>query len=157
MAGEQIVAFAHKPDEYMQEVDAFEHDRLIRNILVDCFLKKARMLGVVHRLLQVMRDMVAVVPAFHVVLRVDAGNAVFIRIARIITAYKGMLGPVTHHCDQAIQEEWNDEDHEGCRPIDKAHGNTEQNENDLSTYGTHEESLTFLPEEIRRKMIYARE
>lgn len=92
-------------------MNAVEYNCFILDVFIDCFLKIHGMFCPMHGLLFMMRDMVPIVPAFVVVLRIDAGDAVFVRISRIIMSDKSMLRPIPHHSDQAVQEEWNNKDH----------------------------------------------
>lgn len=102
----------------------------------------------VHGLLLVVGDMVAVVPAFMIVLGIDAGDAVPERVARIGRVDKGVLRPVAHHGDQPVEEEWDDEYHQRSRPVDKAHAYTKQDKEQLAAYGTIKQTLPFFAEEI---------
>lgn len=80
---EQIVAFPHQPHKDMKEMNAIKNNSIIGNICLQRLFKIERMFRPVHGLLFVVADMVAIVPTFHIISCVDAGNAVLIFITGV--------------------------------------------------------------------------
>lgn len=124
--GQQIVAFAHQPDKNVQEVNTVKNNGIAGYVLVYGFEEKFRMLCPVHGRLDVVTDVIAIIPALYIVLRIDAGNTVFVAIIRVGGIYKSMLRPVAHHGYEAVNEKWNDKHHQRGRPVDKAQNHAEK-------------------------------
>ena len=97
MLCQEVVALAHQVDVYVQEVDAIEDYCIILNVVVQGVAEVNGVLGPVHGLLFVVADVVAIVPALHIIVGIDAGNAVLIVVAGIGRVYEGVLRPVAHH------------------------------------------------------------
>ena len=117
---QQVVTATHQIDEYMQEMNTVKNYCIVGHIFIESFQEISRMLCPVHGGLQVVADVVTIVPAFYIVLGIDAGNAVLIGIARIIGSNKGMLRPVARHGYDAEGKERQYEHNQCSRPVDKA-------------------------------------
>lgn len=155
MPRQQVVALAHEVSPHVQEMDAVEHDGVVVDVFVDGTAEIMGMFGPVHIGFHVMADVIAIVPALVVVLGIDTGDAVFIRVARVFCAHERMLRPVAQHHHDAGNHEGDDKHDQRGRPVDEAHPHTERYEQELAPHGTHQQLLPFLPHEITGQVVYA--
>jgi len=86
-------------------MDTVENYRFIINIFMEGLLEVNGVIRPMHTRFEVMGDMVTIVPALMVVLGIDTGYAVFIRIPRIMFTNERMLCPITHHHDDPGYDE----------------------------------------------------
>jgi len=99
--GQPFKPFQHQEKPNDEVVDLLEDHRVGLAIALEILLKMAGHLGPMHRWVNVVGNMVAVVEAAPVVKRVDAGQAVPIRILGMGPFHEGMLGPIAVHHHQA--------------------------------------------------------
>ena len=151
--GQQVVSVAHQEDEYMKEVYVLEYNGVVVNILLKGILKEGGMLGPVHARLYMMADVVPIVPAFYIVLGVDTGNAVAVRVIRLRRVYERMLRPVARHGYDAERKERQYEHHYGSRRIHEAKRHTHSHEQQLSSHRSVQQTLLLFTEEVSAQMI----
>ena len=106
------------------------------------------MLGPVHIGFEVMADVVAVVPAFYIVLGIDAGSAVLVGIGRVEGVDEGMLGPIAGHGDNAEGKERKNEHDKCCRPTDEAQTDTQGDKQQFSPHRPIQQLLPVLTNEV---------
>lgn len=153
--GQQVIALAHQVGPYMQEVNAVKHNGIVADVVLD---GTAEIIGVfrpVHGGFDVMADVVAIVPAFVVVLGIDAGNAVLVGIAGVFRANKGMLRPVAQHHHNARYYKGNNEHYQRGRPVYKAHAHAEGHKEKFPAHGAHQQLFAFLAHKIAGQVINA--
>ena len=119
MLCQQVVAVSHQVDEHMQEVDTVKYDGIVNYVFVERIFKVTGMFCPVHGAIYVVADVVAIIPAFYIVLGIDAGNAILITVFRVININKCVLRPVACHSYDAEGKKWQNEHHQRSRPIDK--------------------------------------
>jgi hypothetical protein len=68
---------------------------------------------------QVMDQVIPVVPAFVIVIRVEAVVSIGIYVVRIIGRRECMLCPIAQHHNQPANYKWENEDHQRCLQIDE--------------------------------------
>lgn len=139
----------------MQEVNAVKHDGVIADVLLD---GAAEIIGVfrpVHGGFDVMADVVTIVPAFVVVLGIDAGDAVLVGVAGVFRANEGMLRPVAEHHHNARYHKRNDEHYQRGRPVYKAHAHAEGHKEKLPAHGAHQQLFAFLAHKIAGQVVDA--
>ncbi len=117
---QQIVAVGHEVDEYVEEMDAVEHYGVVVFVFLQGGEEVGGVLCPVHGAVYVVADVVAIVPAFYIVLGIDARNTVLVGIARVVGSNKSVLRPVARHGNDTKSEERQYEYHKCCRPVDKA-------------------------------------
>ena len=64
-----------------------------------------------------MNDVIAVIPADMVILRINTIDGVGIKIVRIGIINKRMLGPIAEHHYKTGNKPWQYKNHERCRPV----------------------------------------
>lgn len=157
MLGQKVIALTHQPEKDVEEVDAIEDDCIMLDVVDEVLLKMYRMLSPVHGLLLVVRNMVAIIPALVVVLRIDAGDAVSVFVFRLARADKSMLRPVAHHRNEAINAKRQNKNDEGGLPIEKAKSGTKEDEENFAAHRPHHQTLSFLANKIVGQMVDAGE
>lgn len=157
VSGQQVVTVAHQVDEHMQKVNAVEHYGIVSSILVNSAHKIFRVLCPVHGAVQVMADVVAIVPALYIVLGVDAGNAVLVGVTWVIGINKGMLRPVARHGYDAEGKERQYEHHQRCRPVNKAQSYAQGKEQYLAPQRAVEQAAAVLAHKVGTQVVNAGE
>ena len=89
--GKKIITFSHQPHKNMKKVNAIKNNGIVVHISIQRLFKIRRMFGPMHSLLFMMAYVIAVVPAFHIVFGIDAGDTVFIFISGIQRIYERRL------------------------------------------------------------------
>jgi hypothetical protein len=137
----------------MKEVDAIEYYSIVLYVIIYGFAEVNGVLRPVHGLLFMVADVVAVVPALYIIVSINAGNAILIVITGIGRVYERMLRPVAHHGHKSVKEEGKHEYPKCGLKADKAHNDTEQHKQHLSTHRAVKQALALLPEKIGGEVI----
>src|SRR6185312_714411 len=119
MLCEQIVAASHEINEDMQEVNTIEYNGIIVYILLERTSEISRMLCPVHSGMDMVANVITIIPALHIVFGIDAGYTVFICICWVACINEGVLGPVSCHGNNTEGDKWQNEYYKRCRPVNK--------------------------------------
>ena len=115
------------------------------------------MFGPMHRWMNVMTDMVTIIPTFMVELYIDARDAVLEVVPRFIRANECVLCPVARHGHQSECDKGKDERHQRSRPVDQAHQPAKNEEQEFATCGLHRQFIPFSTDQIRNQRPHSSE
>jgi hypothetical protein len=100
---------------------------------------------------EVMRYMIAIIPADLIIVSIDTGYSIRKIILRIIFIYKSMLRPVTDHHYKTGKKKWNYEYPQSSFEIYKTHSGTKKKKGNFAVGEPHVHSFSFPAEQIHKR------